>query len=38
VTDKVVEEIKGEKINFELIASNLSVEQEKELMAAFSAN
>ena len=37
VTDKVVEEIKGEKLNFELIASNLSVEQEEELMAAFAA-
>ena len=37
VTDKVVEEIKAEKLNFELIASNLSVEQEEELMAAFAA-
>ena len=38
VTDKVVEELKGEKLNFELIASNLSKEQEEELMSAFSAN
>ena len=38
VTDKVVEELKGEKLNFELIASNLSVEQEEELMAAFAAD
>jgi uncharacterized membrane protein len=37
VTDKVVEELKGEKLNFELIASNLSVEQEEALMAAFAA-
>ncbi|MFN2195250.1 MAG: DUF1269 domain-containing protein [Anaerolineales bacterium] len=37
VTDKVVEEIKAEKLNFELIASNLSVEQEEELMTAFAA-
>lgn len=37
VTDKVVEEIKSEMLNFELIASNLSVEQEEELMAAFAA-
>ena len=34
VQDKVAEELKGEK--FELIASNLSKEQENELMAAFS--
>jgi uncharacterized membrane protein len=34
VQDKVAEELKGEK--FELIASNLSKEQEDELMAAFS--
>jgi uncharacterized membrane protein len=32
---KVAEELKGEK--FELIASNLTKEQEEELMAAFSA-
>ena len=38
VTDKVVEEIKSEKLNFELIASNLSVEQEEALMAAFAAD
>ena len=38
VTDKVVQEIKDEKLNFELIASNLTKEQEAELMAAFSAN
>ena len=38
VTDKVVEELKGEKLNFELIASNLSVEQEEALMAAFAAD
>jgi uncharacterized membrane protein len=35
VRDKVAEELKGEK--FELIASNLTKEQEDELMAAFSA-
>ena len=35
VMDKVTEELKGEK--FELIASNLTKEQEGELMAAFSA-
>jgi uncharacterized membrane protein len=35
VRDKVAEELKGEK--FELIASNLSKEQEEELMATFSA-
>ena len=35
VTDKVREELKGEK--FELIASNLTKEQEEELMATFSA-
>ena len=35
VRDKVAEELKGEK--FELIASNLTKEQEEELMAAFSA-
>jgi uncharacterized membrane protein len=35
VQDKVAEELKGEK--FELIASNLTKEQEDELMAAFSA-
>ena len=34
VRDKVAEELKGEK--FELIASNLTKEQEDELMAAFS--
>jgi uncharacterized membrane protein len=34
VRDKVAEELKGEK--FELIASNLTKEQEEELMAAFS--
>jgi uncharacterized membrane protein len=38
VTDKVVEEIKSEKLNFELVASNLSVEQEEALMAAFAAD
>lgn len=35
VRDKVAEELKGEK--FELIASNLTKEQEEELMATFSA-
>jgi uncharacterized membrane protein len=35
VRDKVADELKGEK--FELIASNLTKEQEDELMAAFSA-
>ena len=35
VMDKVTDELKGEQ--FELIASNLSKEQEEELMAAFSA-
>ena len=35
VLDKVVDELKGEK--FELIASNMTNEQEDELMAAFSA-
>ena len=35
VTDKVVGELKGEK--FELIASNLTKEQEEALMAAFAA-
>ncbi len=35
VMDKVTEQLKGEK--FELIASNLTKEQEGELMAAFSA-
>jgi uncharacterized membrane protein len=35
VMDKVTEQLKGEK--FELIASNLTKEQEDELMAAFSA-
>ena len=35
VMDKVSEELKGEK--FELIASNLSKEQEEALMASFSA-
>jgi uncharacterized membrane protein len=35
VRDKVAEELKGEK--FELIASNLSKEQEEELMATFTA-
>jgi uncharacterized membrane protein len=34
VMDKVTEELKGQK--FELIASNLTKEQEDELMAAFS--
>jgi len=34
VTDKVVEQLKGE--NFELIASNLTKEQEEALMAAFA--
>ena len=34
VRDKVAEELKGEK--FALIASNLTKEQEEELMAAFS--
>jgi uncharacterized membrane protein len=34
VQDKVAAELKGEK--FELIASNLTKEQEEELMAAFS--
>jgi uncharacterized membrane protein len=34
VRDKVAEQLKGEK--FELIASNLTKEQEEELMAAFS--
>jgi uncharacterized membrane protein len=34
VMDKVTEELKGQK--FELIASNLTAEQEDELMAAFS--
>ncbi len=36
VVDKIVERLKGEE--FELIASNLSKEQEAELMAAFSTN
>jgi len=36
VADKVAEQLKGEK--FELIASNLTKEQEEELMAAFSAS
>lgn len=35
VVDKVADALKGEK--FELIASNLTKEQEDELMAAFSA-
>ena len=35
VQDKVAEELKGEQ--FELIASNLTKEQEDELMATFSA-
>ena len=35
VMDKVIAELKGEK--FELIASNLTKDQEEELMAAFSA-
>ena len=35
VRDKVAEELKGEK--FELIASNLTKEQEEELMDTFSA-
>jgi uncharacterized membrane protein len=35
VQDKVAEELKGEQ--FELIASNLTKEQEEELMATFSA-
>ena len=35
VMDKVTDELKGEK--FELIASNLTKEQEDELMAAFAA-
>ena len=35
VMDKVTNELKGEK--FELIASNLTKDQEDELMAAFSA-
>ena len=35
VMDKVTDQLKGEK--FELIASNLTKEQEDELMAAFSA-
>ena len=35
VQDKVAEALQGEK--FELIASNLTKEQEEELMAAFSA-
>ena len=35
VLDKVTDELKGEQ--FELIASNLTGEQEDELMAAFSA-
>ena len=35
VMDKVTDQLKGEK--FELIASNLTKEQEEELMAAFSA-
>jgi len=35
VTDKVVDQLKGEK--FELIASNLTKEEEEELMAAFAA-
>ena len=34
VEDKVAEELKG--VKFELIASNLTKDQEKELMAAFS--
>ena len=34
VRDKVADELKGEK--FELIASNLTKEQEAELMAVFS--
>jgi uncharacterized membrane protein len=35
VQDKVAEELKGEQ--FELIASNLTKEQEEQLMAAFAA-
>ena len=35
VRDKVVDELRGEQ--FELIASNLTKEQEEELMSAFSA-
>ena len=35
VQDKVAEELKGTQ--FELIASNLTNEQEEELMASFSA-
>jgi uncharacterized membrane protein len=35
VQDKVIEELKGEQ--FELIASNLTKEQEEQLKAAFSA-
>jgi uncharacterized membrane protein len=34
VMDKVAEELKGEK--FELIASNLTKEQEEQLMTAFA--
>jgi len=34
VQDKVVEELKG--VPFELIASNLTKEQEEQLMAAFA--
>jgi len=34
VTDKVLEELKG--FQFELIASNLTKEQEAQLMAAFA--
>jgi uncharacterized membrane protein len=36
VQDKVIEELKGEQ--FELIASNLTKEQEEQLMAAFAAD
>lgn len=36
VRDKVTDELKGEQ--FDLIASNLTKEQEEELMAAFSAD
>jgi uncharacterized membrane protein len=35
VQDKVAEELKGQP--FELIASNLTKEQEEQLLAAFSA-
>jgi uncharacterized membrane protein len=36
VQDKVIEELKGDQ--FELIASNLTKEQEEQLMAAFAAD